>query len=134
MRPHGLVLLAWAMLAAPAVAADSTPPERTVTAFTTDIDHEVRIAAYVQFRSRNCVPDGAPSIEIVTKPNHGSVSLRPGPILVKESRSGDCVGYTFPGVNIWYTPAAGFSGADRFDYDVFFTKDTRHNTATIDVK
>jgi hypothetical protein len=62
------------------------------------------------------------------------VSFRKASSVVSESRSGNCVGYTLPGIAVWYAPEPGFVGSDRFDYDVFFTASELHETATVDVQ
>jgi hypothetical protein len=32
-----------------------------------------------------------------------------------------CAGVTLPGVNVFYVPAAGFTGTDRFKLDVSYS-------------
>jgi hypothetical protein len=130
MKSPAILLTAFALLAAP-VLAENAPDDTFVR--TTDAGHEVRISAYVQY-SNNCTSAGDPHIEVKGKPAHGSVTVRSASIVVTRSRSGNCLGYTLPGLEVWYTPEAGFQGSDRFDYDVYYTKNMVHEAATVAVQ
>lgn len=130
MKSFAILLIAFALLVAPVRAANA--PDHTI-ARTTDAGREVRISTYVQF-SGQCTSTGDPRIEVKGKPAHGSVTLRSTSIVVTRSSSGDCLGYTLPGLAVWYTPEAGFQGSDRFDYDVYYTKSSVHEAATVEVQ
>ncbi len=133
MRPLALALIVWTALLAPGAARADTAPAHTLRR-STAVDTDVRINTYVQYRARGCAAEGGPRIELRTKPAHGTVSLRASSVVISESPTGECAGSTLPGLAVWYTPQPGYSGQDRFEYDVFYVKSIAHETSVVDVK
>jgi hypothetical protein len=103
---------------------------------TTSQGREARIHTYTQQRP-DCSALGLLSINITTPPAHGTVSLRPGSIVVGDPpRFGgpDCRGKRIEGLGVRYTPAPGYVGADQFDWNVSYTSGTGHDRAIVEVK
>ncbi len=96
MKSPATLLIAFTLLVAPVRAANA--PDDTFNR-TTAAGSEVRISSYVQF-STNCTSTGDPHIEVKGKPAHGTVTFRSASIVVARSRSGNCIGYTLPGVAV----------------------------------
>jgi hypothetical protein len=130
MKSPASLLIAFALLVAPVRAPNA--PDDTFNR-TTDAGRAVRISGYVQY-SVKCTSTGDPHVEVAAKPAHGTVTIRSASIVVTRSRSGNCLGYSLPGVEVWYTPEAGFQGSDRFDYDVYYTKGSVHEAAAVEVQ
>ncbi len=96
---------------------------------------EIRVFTYVRFH-RDCQPDLPPGIVVRTGPAHGTVSIQPRPSTVTVVREGgvDCTGRTYSGMAVLYTPAIGFHGTDRFEWDVMNGSTTAHDSAIVDVR
>jgi hypothetical protein len=129
-------LLAGGMFALPpAVARNFVPRERTLRR-TTDAGTELRVYGYTRMET-GCRPGEPPRIVLLHPPAHGTVATRPGPSTIREVREGTsaaCVGMTVPGIHVWYTPAPGYHGTDRFDWNVISRGGTFHDTAVVEVR
>ena len=113
--------------------SSSSATERTVHRNTLG-GREVHILTYTKHH-RDCGQGSQPIVTILTQPAHGSVSVRTNSVVAGHSRfsSPDCSGQTYEGQGIWYVPAAGFSGSDKFDYTVDLGNGIAHDTAIINV-
>jgi hypothetical protein len=97
---------------------------------------ELRVFTYATWTA-GCDPEPPPTIKILTQPAHGKAELRPGPATVRFVRQGapDCTGKVIPGLGVWYIPAPGFHGADKFDANITPGENgTSHDIYIIDVK
>lgn len=94
----------------------------------------VRIFTYTRFAS-DCRPLSPPSVRIAVQPAHGAVVTEPASTEVRVLTEGaaDCTGRTIEGIGVFYEPAPGFRGADRFEYDVLTTPTPRHDIAVVDI-
>lgn len=108
--------------------------ERTFRRSTT-AGQEVRIFTYVQHRS-DCTQGPDPGITILTKPAHGTASVRADTAVIGPSRFGavDCSGRSLSGLGVWFTPEPGFAGTDQFEYQVQVSNGMAHDTAIVRVK
>jgi hypothetical protein len=71
----------------------------------------------------DCTFKSFPEIQLTAAPTKGQVSFKPGEkTTVKYSSSGDCVGKSVEGTGIYYTPAPGQAGEDRFAVRVLLDK------------
>lgn len=104
--------------ASPGLAQVVFPMQRTIR-IPMAAGQRFRVFSYASWNN-DCTPHEPPGIVVLTAPAHGTVSIRPGPATIKMIREGsvDCTGHVFPGTAVWYTAAAGFHGADRFDFTV----------------
>ncbi len=95
----------------------------------------VRIWPYVKLNHR-CQQNGTPQISLLTPPAHGSIEQRSEEVAITTVLPGgnDCRGKSAPGIAVWYTPAAGFKGQERFDYQVTYGSLSRHDTIVVDVR
>jgi hypothetical protein len=55
-------------------------------------------------------------------------------VTVVRQGEADCSGKTYQGLSVWYVPAPGFRGTDRFDWDVYGTNDQSHDSVVIQVR
>jgi hypothetical protein len=97
--------------------------------------HEIRINVYMQ-HGRDCSPMRNPTIDVDTKPSHGMVSIRDYAGISSAPRIGaiDCTGKPLTGLAVYYTPDAGFTGTDQFDYSVAFSNGGLHDAAVVTVR
>ncbi len=96
----------------------------------------VRIASYAHWNGR-CEPIEAAEVQLLAPPAHGRIELRPGTRTVRgEPRFGstDCTGHVLPSVEVFYVPAPGFTGADRFEYRLSMGQHVAHETAVLTVQ
>ena len=84
---------------------------------------EVLIRGFAEFDA-SCSLVRVQTVAVVTPPHDGKVETRPGPVVIGPNwvGGGNCVGTTLQGVNVFYVPAAGFSGDDAFSLDVRYSK------------
>jgi hypothetical protein len=63
------------------------------------------------------------TIAVASAPSRGSVHTRPGDVVIGPNwaGAGQCQGTTLPGVRVFYVPAPGFIGTDRFALDVGYS-------------
>jgi hypothetical protein len=127
-------ILAVIMASAPAWAQNVMPREQTFNR-SVRAGQELRVFTYARWH-RNCSPLEMPRIVVRTQPAHGTVSLRAGPTTVSFIRAGepDCTGHTYQGMGVWYLPAPGFTGTDKFDWDVIGSGNASHDTAVVEVR
>jgi len=66
---------------------------------------------------------GAAPFAVAAEPGRGRVEMRPGDVVIGANWVGvtNCAGTTLPGVNVFYVPAPGFAGTDRFKLDVGYS-------------
>ena len=116
-------------------AAPKTMPRDQTFQRSGPAGQELRIFTYAQWH-KDCTPADPPRISLRTQPSHGSVSLRPDPTNATQVREGwvDCTGKTYPGIAIWYLPAADFHGVDQFDWDVIGLSTLSHDAVVVQVK
>lgn len=95
----------------PLVVKRSTPPGQ-----------EVLIRGFAEFTAA-CNLRRVQTIAIATAPASGKVETRPGDVVIGPNwvGAGDCQGKTLRGVNVFYVPAPGFTGTDRFALDVGYS-------------
>jgi hypothetical protein len=112
------VVVASAGLAAAATAAEPLLVKRQTVA-----GKEVLVRGFAEFDSQ-CRLVRVQTIGVATPPRSGTVETRPGPVVIGPNwvGGGNCVGTTLQGVNVYYVPAAGFTGSDRFSLDVGYTR------------
>jgi hypothetical protein len=114
-----LPLIALLLVSNAAFAADSSP---LVVKRSTRAGHEVRIRGFAEFDAQ-CQRRDVPRIAVAAEPGRGRVEMRPGDVDIGANWVGvtSCAGVTLPGVNVFYVPAAGFTGTDRFKLDVSYS-------------
>lgn len=80
-------------------------------------DQATRLFAHSHLGT-NCRSDALPTIEVTTPPSSGTVVIRETVVTAATTGSArtNCLGATTSGVGVFYTPAAGFTGLDRFRY------------------
>ncbi len=95
---------------------------------------EVTVRGFAEFDG-NCRLRNVQRIQVVDAPAHGTVETRPGVVTIGKNWVGDthCEGTKLDGVFVYYKPADGFTGTDRFSFDVDYMKLGRVR-ATVDVQ
>ena len=83
---------------------------------------EVLVRGFAEFDAQ-CRLKHVQSIVVVRAPTGGSVETRPGDVVIGPNwvGAGHCQGTTLPGVQVFYVPAPGFAGTDRFALDVGYS-------------
>src|SRR5882757_10283400 len=123
-------LVASVVLASPAAAEDrevsSASGEPTI------------IGRHVQWRNKDCSPNGMPTVKISGQPAHGAAKLSAGPITIGTNRTNpgqdQCRGKEMTGVVLNYLSNPEFVGTDTVTYTVTLNGGTSYtNTVTIDV-
>ena len=127
-------ILAALLVSAPAAAQTTLRADETFHR-SAAAGQEMRVFTYGGYH-RDCSPLPPPQAVLRTLPAHGSVSIRPAPAAIRMTREGGtpCIGITVPGTVVFYTPAAGFHGADQFDWTVTTVRATAHDAAVVDVQ
>ena len=71
----------------------------------------------------DCTLKHVQTVTVVSRPAHGAVQIRPGDVVIGPNwvGGGHCEGTTLRGVNVYYVPAPGFTGIDRFALDVDYS-------------
>lgn len=73
--------------------------------------------AYANFNISDCSPVQG-TVNVVTKPRHGTLSTVPGPYTIDVNRftgqRSRCAGKTITGLNVYYVPERGYRGTDNF--------------------
>lgn len=82
--------------------------------------------------NNKCQITRTPNITVTTPPAHGEISTRPGAYTVNKVGS-HCNGREVEGVLVVYTPAAGFTGDDKFIYNVSYGTSVQTNTVAVSV-
>jgi hypothetical protein len=116
---HPFALIALILAGSGALAADESP---LVVKRSTRAGQEVRIRGFAEFDAQ-CQRRDVPRIAVAAEPGRGRVEMRPGDVAIGANWVGvtSCAGTTLPGVNVFYVPAAGFTGTDRFKLVVGYT-------------
>src|SRR5882757_2366253 len=122
-------LVASVVLASPAAAEDrevsSASGEPTI------------IGRHVQWRNKDCSPNGMPTVKISGQPAHGAANLSAGPITIGTNRTNpgqdQCRGKEMTGVVLNYLSNPEFVGTDTVTYTVAMYGKTYSNTITINV-
>src|SRR5664279_5667137 len=112
-----------AVAAAPALVGVSFAPRAAepplIVKKSTAAGREVLIRGFAEFDG-GCNLKHVQTIAVAAPPGHGSVESRPGTVTIGPNwvGGGHCEGTTLQGVRVYYVPAPGFSGTDRFSIDV----------------
>jgi hypothetical protein len=135
----GIFVVAAALGASRAVPAQAQkiPANRTLHK-TVRAGAELRVATYTQ-HTPDCRSGRNPQISVTGQPGHGTLDIRPDTVVMRESRTGTaaslaCIGSTLTGLGVFYTPAAGFSGTDQFDYYIISNDNTAHDMIVVTVQ
>jgi hypothetical protein len=83
---------------------------------------EVLLRGFAEFDAQ-CRLKHVQSIAVARAPTGGSVEARPGDVVIGPNwvGAGQCAGTTLRGVQVFYVPAPGFVGTDRFALDVGYS-------------
>lgn len=83
---------------------------------------EVIVRGFAEFDGQ-CRLKNVQRITVASAPTGGSVEMRPGDVVIGPNwvGAGQCAGTTLPGVQVFYVPAPGFTGTDRFSFDVVYS-------------
>jgi len=105
-----------------AVAAFAAEPPIVVKK-RTRAGQEVVLRGFAEFDGQ-CRLKQVPSIVVACAPTGGSVETRPGDVVIGPNwvGAGQCQGTTLRGVQVFYVPAPGFAGTDRFALDVGYSE------------
>ena len=111
---------ALAALALVATVASAEPPlflKRQVAA-----GQEVLVRGFAEFGA-DCVLKRVQTVAVALPPSGGRIDVRPGNVVIGSNwvGGGHCEGTTLPGVKVFYVPAAGFTGTDRFSLDIGYS-------------
>lgn len=120
--------LLWAIATVTAHAEDQAIERRTMAG------QAVLVRGFAEFGG-DCTLRHVQTITIVAPPANGRVETRPGDVTIGDNWVGNknCAGTTLAGVRVWYVPAAGFTGVDRFSFDVRY-QSGRTVRATVEVR
>jgi hypothetical protein len=102
-------------------AAAAEPP--IVVKKVTGAGQEVLVRGFAEFDAA-CNLVRVQTVAIASAPARGSVETRPGNVVVGPNwvGGGHCEGTTLRGVQVFYIPAPGFTGTDRFALDVGYSR------------
>ncbi len=116
-----------------ASASVATAADDLVLTRRTTTGREVLVRGFAEFDAQ-CRLKHVQSITVVDAPLHGRVETRPGQVVIGDNWVGskDCGGTKLPGVRVFYVPATGYTGTDRFTFDVGYLSQ-RTVRATVDV-
>ena len=83
---------------------------------------EVIVRGFAEFDAA-CNLKHVQTIVVTVRPDHGEVETRPGAVVIGPNwvGGGHCEGTTLRGVNVFYVPAQGFTGTDRFSLEVGYS-------------
>ena len=91
------------------------------------------VYVFGHYRENSCEPGVIPQMSLRHKPKHGSVKFRPRSFRLTAD-AGKCAGRLTKGVEIVYTPARGFKGAEAFSVNyshLIYVSGVRRTTKTI---
>lgn len=116
----------------PVAKPPAWPPAPKTYSRAVTTDHEVAMDA-VGEETTGCGPADPPVVELEAPPSHGSVCLRHGDYVIRQTYgfADQCLGKKSSGVFIIYLPHQGYTGADALRYTVRFS--TGPVTATINL-
>ena len=114
-----LAALAVACCAVAAFAAEAP----IVVKKRTRAGQEVLLRGFAEFDGE-CRLKHVQNIVVGRAPTGGSVETRPGDVVIGPNwvGAGQCQGMTLRGVQVFYVPAPGFTGTDRFALDVGYSE------------
>jgi len=114
-----LAALAVACCAVAAFAAEAP----IVVKKRTRAGQEVLLRGFAEFDGQ-CRLKHVQNIVVARAPTGGSVETRPGDVVIGPNwvGTGQCQGTTLRGVQVFYVPAPGFTGTDRFALDVGYSE------------
>ena len=114
-----LAALAVACCAVAAFAAEAP----IVVEKRTRAGQEVLLRGFAEFDGQ-CRLKHVQNIVVARAPTGGSVETRPGDVVIGPNwvGAGQCQGMTLRGVQVFYLPAPGFTGTDRFALDVGYSE------------
>ena len=114
-----LAALAVACCAVAAFAAEAP----IVVEKRTHAGQEVLLRGFAEFDGQ-CRLKHVQNIVVARAPTGGSVETRPGDVVIGPNwvGAGQCQGMTLRGVQVFYVPAPGFTGTDRFALDVGYSE------------
>ncbi len=83
---------------------------------------EVLVRGFAEFDA-SCNLKHVQTIAVSSAPAGGKVETRPGNVVIGPNwvGGGHCEGTTLRGVEVFYVPAPGFTGTDRFSLDVGYS-------------
>ncbi len=134
--PRQILLVLTLFVAAPSAAQTVVPIEDTFHRVIA-AGPEAAIKTYSSWSSSTCAANPPPQIVLRSRPQHGTVVIRPGSSTIRQVREGKsdaCLGVTIPGTVVAYTPSPGFRGTDGFDYIITSTNGVYHDTVVLDVR
>jgi len=95
------------------------------------------IGRHVQWKNKDCSPNGMPAVKIGRQPEHGAAKLTAGPVTIGANRNNpgqdQCRGKETTGVILNYLSNPEFVGIDTVTYTVTMYGNTYSNTVTINV-
>jgi len=95
------------------------------------------IGHHVQWKNKDCSPNGMPAVKIGRQPEHGAAKLTAGPVTIGANRNNpgqdQCRGKEMTGVILNYLSNPEFVGIDTVTYTVTMYGNTYSNTVTINV-
>jgi hypothetical protein len=122
MRPACDFSGAWMVLIATfSLIGDAAADDRTFSAASGE---PTIIGRHVQWRSKDCGPNGLPGIKVKQQPAHGTTNVTVGANTIGINRTNpgqdQCRGKEMTGVILNYQPKPGFVGTDTVNYTVAF--------------
>jgi len=118
--PRPIATLALALVVAVAASAAEPP---IVVKKETPAGQAVLVRGFAEFDAA-CRLKHVQRITVARAPSHGTVETRPGDVVVGPNWVGAarCEGTKLRGVEVFYLPAPGFTGTDRFLLDVGYSR------------
>lgn len=106
---------------APVLVAAAEPP--IIVKKETRAGEAVMVRGFAEFDSA-CRLKHVQRIVVASAPAHGTVETRPGDVVVGPNWVGAarCEGTKLRGVQVFYVPAPGFTGADHFLLDIGYSR------------
>lgn len=119
LSPRRVAALAAACCVAAVAAAE--PP--IIVKKRTTAGQEVLVRGFAEFDG-GCNLMHVQTIAVARPPASGTVTTRPGDVVIGPNwvGGGHCEGTTLHGVQVFYAPAPGFVGTDRFSLDVGYSR------------
>ena len=133
MLRSSLTAAALSMALAIGTAGAAEPP--TIVKRQTVAGKDVLVRGFAEFDA-SCNLVRVQTVAVVAAPQNGKVETRPGPVVVGTNwvGGGHCEGTTLQGVNVFYVPAPGYRGSDRFSLDIGYTRRTLRVEVEVEVR
>jgi hypothetical protein len=133
LRSHGLTAAALSMALAIGAAGAAEPP--TIVKRQTVAGKDVLVRGFAEFDA-SCNLVRVQTVAVVAPPQNGKVETRPGPVVVGTNWVGGvhCEGTKLQGVNVFYVPAPGYRGSDRFSLDIGYSRRTLRVEVDVEVR